>query len=160
MFEPEMEARFRRIEDAQVVAAELLHRFENETRENVRHMSAVINAIAQWMDRCEQRLQQLETRQDEFDAKLNAVIHIIEDLSWEIRETMHIAQEAIRTAQEATRTAQEATRTAQEATRAAVEARSVAQEAAETARSAAASVDRLSQIVERYLKARTNGGVN
>jgi methyl-accepting chemotaxis protein len=146
MFEPEMEARFRRIEDAQVVAADLLHRFENETRENVRHMSAVINAIAQWMDRCEQRLPQLETRQDEFDAKLNAVIHIIEDLSREIRETMRIAREA--------------TRTAQEATRAAVEARSVAQEAAETARSAAASVDRLSQIVERYLKARTNGGVN
>jgi len=56
MFEPEVEARFRRIEDAQIVAAELLHRFEQETRESARHLEAVVAAIARWLDRAEERL--------------------------------------------------------------------------------------------------------
>lgn len=51
MFAPDVEARFKRIEDAQIVAAELLDRFENETRERFKHVEAIQNAMARWLDR-------------------------------------------------------------------------------------------------------------
>ena len=65
----EVEARFRRIEDALAVTAELQRRAELRTQEDVQHLTAVQNAMARWMDR-------MAERQDEFEGKRNALIDI------------------------------------------------------------------------------------
>jgi hypothetical protein len=46
MFAPDVEARFKRIEDAHIVAAELLDRFEKKTDERIGHLEAIQNAMA------------------------------------------------------------------------------------------------------------------
>jgi len=63
----EVEARFRRIEDALAVTAELQCRAELRTQEDGQHLTAVQTAMARWMDR-------MAERQDEFEGKLNALI--------------------------------------------------------------------------------------
>ena len=50
MFAPDVEARFKRIEDELTVAAELLDRFEKKTDERLGHVEAVQNAMARWME--------------------------------------------------------------------------------------------------------------
>jgi len=50
MFAPDVEARFKRIEDAQVVAAELLHRFEKETRDRFAQVETFHDDVRQWME--------------------------------------------------------------------------------------------------------------
>ncbi|MBI3698787.1 MAG: hypothetical protein HY238_28610 [Acidobacteria bacterium] len=47
-FSPEVEARFNRIEDVQLVAAELLDRFERRTEERMGHLEAVLDALQEW----------------------------------------------------------------------------------------------------------------
>ena len=50
MFAPEVEARYKRIEDAQVVTAELLHRFEMEAKDRIGRLEAIQDAMAQWLN--------------------------------------------------------------------------------------------------------------
>ena len=103
-FAPDVEARFKRIEDAQVVAAELLHRFEIESRERFRHVEAVQDAMARWQD-------QMADKQAEMEANMAALIQAqlnSEAKSDEMKE----------------------------------------------------SIAELSRTVDRFLKARTNGGEN
>ena len=50
-FAPEVEERFRRIEDAHVVTAELLRRFELETKERAGHAERIHDSMAGWVER-------------------------------------------------------------------------------------------------------------
>jgi hypothetical protein len=49
-FAPEVEERFRRIEDAHAVTAELLRRFELETKERAGHAERIQDAMARWVE--------------------------------------------------------------------------------------------------------------
>ena len=49
-FAPEVEERFRRIEDAHAVTAELLRRFELETKERAGHAERMQDAMARWVE--------------------------------------------------------------------------------------------------------------
>ena len=49
MFSPEVEARFKRIEDVQAVTAELQHRFEMKCDERPDRLEAIQNAMARWL---------------------------------------------------------------------------------------------------------------
>lgn len=49
MFAPDVEARFKRIEDELAVAAELLRRFEKKADDRLDHVEAVQNAMARWL---------------------------------------------------------------------------------------------------------------
>ena len=60
MFAPDVEARFKRIEDAHIVAAELLDRFEKKTDERMNHLEAIQNAMARWLDRIAERQEEDE----------------------------------------------------------------------------------------------------
>ena len=60
MFAPDVEARFKRIEDAHIVAAELLDRFEKKTDERMDHLEAIQNAMARWLDRIAERQEEDE----------------------------------------------------------------------------------------------------
>lgn len=77
MFAPDVEARFKRIEDAHIVAAELLDRFEKKTDERMDHLEAIQNAMARWMDRMADqqaehgsRLAEHEARRAEHEARM------------------------------------------------------------------------------------------
>jgi len=60
MFAPDVEARFKRIEDAHIVAAELLDRFERKTDERMDRLEAIQNAMARWLDRIAERQEEDE----------------------------------------------------------------------------------------------------
>jgi len=92
MFEPDVEARFKRIEDAHIVAAELLDRFSRETRdaqivaaelldrfqkktdERIGHLEAIQNAMARWVDKMADRQTEHEARTADLDIKFNALV--------------------------------------------------------------------------------------
>ena|SRR5437867_1347460 len=59
MFAPDVEARFKRIEDAQLVAAELLHRFERRTEERAGRLEALQDHMAVWVEEIETKLNRL-----------------------------------------------------------------------------------------------------
>jgi SMC interacting uncharacterized protein involved in chromosome segregation len=67
MFAPDVEARFKKIEDNLVVMAELQSRFEAKSDERIGHLEAVQNAMARWQD-------QMAERQSEFDVKMNVLV--------------------------------------------------------------------------------------
>jgi uncharacterized coiled-coil DUF342 family protein len=66
-FPPEVEARFKRIEDALLVSIEMQNRHEARTREDVDRLESIQDAMARWMER-------LAARQDEYEEKMNALI--------------------------------------------------------------------------------------
>ena len=66
-FSPEVEARFKRIEDAQVVTAELQRRFELEGKERIGRLEAIQDAMTRWQD-------QMADKQQEFETKMNALV--------------------------------------------------------------------------------------
>jgi hypothetical protein len=84
MFAPDVEARFKRIEDAhivaaellketreaQIVAAELLRRFEIKTDERIGHLEAIQNAMASWMDKMADQQTGHEARMAEHEARM------------------------------------------------------------------------------------------
>lgn len=70
MFAPDVEARFKRIEDAHIVAAELLDRFEKETNERFGHLEAIQNAMARWMDKMADGQAEHEARMAEHEARM------------------------------------------------------------------------------------------
>ena len=70
MFAPDVEARFKRIEDAHIVAAELLDRFEKKTDERIGHLEAIQNAMARWMDKMADKQAEHETRMAEHEARM------------------------------------------------------------------------------------------
>lgn len=81
MFAPDVEARFKRIEDAHIVAAELLDRFEKKTDERMDHLEAIQNAMARWMDKMadqqtghEARMAEHEARMADLDVKIAALV--------------------------------------------------------------------------------------
>ena len=99
MFAPDVEARFKRIEDAHIVAAELLDRFSKETRdaqivaaalldrferktdERMDHLEAIQGAMARWMDKMadgqtghEARMAEHETLMADLDVKIAAIV--------------------------------------------------------------------------------------
>jgi len=74
MFSPETEARFRRIEDDLAVTAELQRHAEMRSKDDSEHLHAVQDAMARWMDR-------MADKQDEYEAKLNALIAVQMELS-------------------------------------------------------------------------------
>lgn len=92
MFAPDVEARFKRIEDAHIVAAELLDRFEKETRdaqivaaalldrferktdERMDHLEAIQNAMARWMDKMADQQTGHEARMADLDVKIAALV--------------------------------------------------------------------------------------
>ena len=78
MLPEEVEARFRRIEDVLTVIVELQRRSEARSQEDIQHLKAVQDAMAQWVDR-------IATRQDEFEDKLNALIDIQQREGQEVR---------------------------------------------------------------------------
>ena len=80
-FAPEVEARFKRIEDAQVVAAELLHRFERETRERIGHVEAVLEAVLEWRRETEINVKALIQAQLNSAAKSDEMKESIAELS-------------------------------------------------------------------------------
>ena len=66
MFAPDVEARFKKIEDNLVVAAELLRRFETKTDDRLSYVEAVQEAMAKaqedilkWMAESERRMNAL-----------------------------------------------------------------------------------------------------
>ena len=79
-FAPEVEERFRRIEDTHAVTAELLRRFELETKERAGHAERLQDAMARWVEhialqvsaladaqlRNEQTMRRLEETMDRF----------------------------------------------------------------------------------------------
>jgi chromosome segregation ATPase len=77
MLAPDVEARFRKIEDDLAVAAELLRRFERRTEERLGHVEAVEDAMARWQDK-------MADRQDEMEAKQNLLV----DAQIEMRQAL------------------------------------------------------------------------
>jgi septal ring factor EnvC (AmiA/AmiB activator) len=65
MFAPDVEARFKRIEDAQAVAAELLRRFEIKTDERVGRLEVIQDAMAHWQDRIAEHQREMAEHQRE-----------------------------------------------------------------------------------------------
>ena len=61
-FAPEVEERFRRIEDAHAVTAELLRRFELETKERAGHAERIQDAMLRWLEQMAVLHQQLEAK--------------------------------------------------------------------------------------------------
>ncbi|MBI3698788.1 MAG: hypothetical protein HY238_28615 [Acidobacteria bacterium] len=47
-FAPDVETRFKRIEDALTVAAELLDRFERRTEERFQHLESTVDNLQEW----------------------------------------------------------------------------------------------------------------
>ena len=70
MFAPDVEARFRKIEDHLTVAAEILHRFEMRTEDEIDHLKAVQNAMARWQDQMADRQARTEEEMSELRAAL------------------------------------------------------------------------------------------
>jgi len=73
MFAPDVEARFKRIEDAQIVAAELLDRFERETRDRIGHFEAVQDAMAEAQDAMAKAMGTLMKTANVLGEKVNAI---------------------------------------------------------------------------------------
>jgi|GEM_PF-3626474 len=71
MFAPDVEARFKRIEDAQAVAAELLRRFELKTDERVGRLEGIQDAMAHWQDRMAEYQREMAERQAEHETNTN-----------------------------------------------------------------------------------------
>ncbi|HYM11345.1 MAG TPA: hypothetical protein VEU62_11460 [Bryobacterales bacterium] len=81
MFAPDVEARFKKIEDNLVVMTELQRRFDAKTEERIGHLEAVQNAMARWQEQMAERQdrmadwqEQMAQRQLEFDEKLNILV--------------------------------------------------------------------------------------
>jgi len=70
MFAPDVEARFKRIEDAQAVAAELLRRFELKTDERVGRLEGIQDAMAHWQDRMAEYQREMAERQAEHETNM------------------------------------------------------------------------------------------
>ena len=70
MFAPDVEARFKKIEDDLTVASEILLRFEMRAIDEIDHLKAVQDAMARWVDKMADRQDGYEARQDEYEAKL------------------------------------------------------------------------------------------
>ena len=141
MFAPDVEARFKRIEDAHIVAAELLDRFSKETRdaqivaaellrrfevktdERIGHLEAIQNAMARWMDKMADQQTRHEARMAEHEARMAEHDARMADLDVKIAALVdaHLLHEA--------------------------EMRDVRQ-----------SIADLSKTVDRFLKSRSNGG--
>jgi len=68
MLPPDAEERFRRIEDAQIVTAELQRRAEARAKDDIERLEAIQNAMAQWMNK-------MADRQDEYESKLNILVN-------------------------------------------------------------------------------------
>ena len=83
-FAPEVEERFRRIEDAHAVTAELLRRFELETKERAGHAERIQDAMLRWLEQMAEKQQQLE-------AKMAAVV----DAQLRNEETMRRLEETV-----------------------------------------------------------------
>ena len=87
MFAPDVEARFKKIDDELTVAAELLRRFERKTDERVGRVEAVQDAMAtwleamgrsqratgDWLERLTEGLQKVTSGLAELDEKVNAI---------------------------------------------------------------------------------------
>src|SRR5215471_15350352 len=91
MLAPDVEERFRKIEDNLLVMSELQRRYEARTDDKVDHLKAIQNAMAQWMDkmadqqeRMEERQERMEGLQEEMQGKLNALI----DAQIDVREAL------------------------------------------------------------------------
>jgi len=81
MLDPEVEARFRRIEDAQLVAAELLRRSEKRTED---FQEAVIGWVEQqerWRQEQERWRQEHERWRAEIEAKMAALVDTVAELA-------------------------------------------------------------------------------
>ena len=88
MFDPEVEARFKRIEDAQVVTAELLHRSEMKSQERMERFEAIQDALARWIDKMQGWQDKMGAWQDEMqewrkdaEFRMNAMTDAITELS-------------------------------------------------------------------------------
>ncbi len=77
MFAPDVEERFKKIEDNLLVMSELQRRFEARTEDRADHLAAIQNAMAVWMDK-------MADQQVEMQDKLNALI----DSQLELREAL------------------------------------------------------------------------
>ena len=141
MFAPDVEARFKRIEDAHIVAAELLDRFSKETRdaqivaaalldrferktdERMDHLDAIQGAMARWMDKMADQQTGHEARMAEHETRMAEHEALMADLDVKIAAIVdaHLQHEA--------------------------EMRDVRK-----------SIADLSKTVDRFLKLRSNGG--
>ena len=81
MFSPEIEARFKRIEDAQVVTAELQRRFELEGKERIGRLEAIQEAMAQWLDEIHSKINVLIDAQMRSEAAGQEMKQSIAELS-------------------------------------------------------------------------------
>jgi hypothetical protein len=81
MFSPEVEARFKRIEDANAVTAELLRRHELRSQERMGHFEGVLSAIARWMDRMADWQEEHEKWRNATDHNLDAMKEAVAELS-------------------------------------------------------------------------------
>ncbi len=74
MFDPEVEARFKKIDDELLVAAEILRRFEMKTDERIGHLEAIQGAMARWQDR-------MAERQERADREMTELRSVVSELS-------------------------------------------------------------------------------
>ena len=73
MFNPETEARFRKIEDDLTVAAEILRRFEMRTEERLHDVEGVQATMARWLGEMSTRMIEMSTGIIKLDTKINAI---------------------------------------------------------------------------------------
>jgi septal ring factor EnvC (AmiA/AmiB activator) len=81
MFAPDVEARFKRIEDAHIVAAELLDRFERKTDERMDRLEAIQNAMARWVDRIAERQEEDDRARKEMRESMREMQESVAELS-------------------------------------------------------------------------------
>ena len=81
MFAPDVEARFKKIEDHQVVAAELLHRFEMEAKDRIGRLEAVQDAMARWLGEMDTKMSALVDAQLRSEAAIAALSQKVDRLS-------------------------------------------------------------------------------
>ena len=81
MFAPDVDARFKKIEDNLLVMSELQRRSEVRTEDRFDRLEAIQDAMARWMD---QMAEQMANHQAETQFKMNALV----DAQLEMREAL------------------------------------------------------------------------
>ncbi len=78
MFSPEVEARFKKIEEDLIVSAEILRRFEIEGKERIGRLEAIQDAMARWLDEITDKMDAITDAHARVEDSLNRLSETVD----------------------------------------------------------------------------------